>query len=256
MKIHLNQINLPTPLKKIKDQVLFRKNKLFYNYRQYVPLIKKFKNIHKGERCFIVATGPSINKTNLKLIKNEVTFGVNSLYSILDKFDLKTNYYAVSDGKVWERYSKPVSKLDTTLFISSDTGRMYLRQNTSGNAIILQTKGYMSVTGDFSTDISKYVVGGHTVVIDICLQVAYYMGFKEVYLLGCDCDYSGTKTHFDGSTPSNLTGMAIGEYDKVFKAYEVCKKVFENDGRKIYNATVGGKLEVFERKKLEDVING
>jgi hypothetical protein len=43
------------------------------------------------------------------------------------------------------------------------------------------------------------------------------------------------------------------DWEKLFKTYEVCKRVYEEDGRKIYNATVGGKLEVFERVKLEDL---
>src|SRR5262249_17760294 len=31
---------------------------------------------------------------------------------------------------------------------------------------------------------------GRTVVLDLCLPLAFGMGFKEVYLVGCDCDYS------------------------------------------------------------------
>jgi hypothetical protein len=37
----------------------------------------------------------------------------------------------------------------------------------------------------------------------------------------------------------------------VFAGYKRAKEVFEENGRKIYNSTVGGKLEIFERVPLE-----
>ena len=76
------------------------------------------------------------------------------------------------------------------------------------------------------------------------------MGFKEVYFLGCDSDYSGLH-RFDGSTTDNPRGR---EWEDIFNAYKICKRVHEEDGRKIINATVGGKLEVFKRMKLEELI--
>ena len=43
------------------------------------------KNIHTGERCFILATGPSLNKLDLSKIKDEYTIGVNGIYKIAHK---------------------------------------------------------------------------------------------------------------------------------------------------------------------------
>ena len=85
------------------------------------------------------------------------------------------------------------------------------------------------------------------------------MGFNEVYLLGCDCDYSKTH-HFHGKDYSYMDdqvkqSLALdSRNEEMFQSYRIIKNAFEKDGRKIYNATVGGKLEVFVRKKLEDVI--
>jgi len=246
-------MDLPMTMKKIKDKASFKINYLTLNkyFDKYEAKIKKLKDIHKDERCFIVGTGPSLKETNLSLLKNEIVFGVNSLYKAMDDFSCK--YYAISDIKVWNNHKKKVSSLDTLLFLSSEVGRKMVGGSLK-NTIFLKTKGYMSVTGEFSKDISKYVVGGHTVVIDVCLQVCFYMGFKEVYLLGCDCDYSGTQ-HFDGSESDNKKSVSVsGDWSRLFHVYEICKNTFEKDGRKIYNSTVGGKLEVFERKKLEEVV--
>ena len=40
----------------------------------------------------------------------------------------------------------------------------------------------------FSEDVARVVYGGATVTY-ACIQIAVYMGFKEIYLLGVDCNY-------------------------------------------------------------------
>ena len=46
----------------------------------------------------------------------------------------------------------------------------------------------------------------------------------------------------------------MGDWSKVLTSYETCKKAYEDDNREIINATVGGKLDIFKRKKLEEII--
>ena len=41
--------------------------------------LKQYKNKYDGKRCFIVATGPSLTVEDLSLLKNEITFGMNSI---------------------------------------------------------------------------------------------------------------------------------------------------------------------------------
>ena len=106
----------------------------------------------------------------------------------------------------------------------------------------------------FSSDISKGAYGGDTVIIDICIQLAFYMGFKSVYLIGCDCDYSGSH-RFDLKKSENKTTPAIeGDFSRIFNSYEVCNDFFESQNKKIINCTVGGKLEIFNRITLEQLM--
>jgi len=245
-------IELPQPLKKMKDEIRFKKDVASYRkkYEGNTRKLMKYKNIHKGKRIFILATGPSINKTNLKLLKDQIVMGVNSVYK-----KYPCTYYAISDKRVLVKNKEIINKVKKPIFFSSDAAKYYFTDLPQlDNVIALKTKGYMTVTKEFSKNAENYVVGGHTVVIDICLQLAYYMGAKEVYLIGCDSSYED-KDHFDNSKIDNMKGRgASDDWGRVFDAYEVCKKAFEADARKIYNATVGGKLEVFERKKLEEII--
>lgn len=226
----------------------------------YRDRLKEFKNLHKGQRCFIIGTGPSLNKTNLSLIKDEVIFGVNTLYTGLSKFGIACDYYAVSDPLAWQNHFRSMLEIDTILLLSGSAGKSYLsninyfQKFQKKEPIVIRQLGLMWSSKCFSKDLSVGTYNGDTVIIDICLQAAYYMGFKEVYLLGCDCDYTGGH-RFDGSVADNLQGAGVrGEWSKIFASYEICKRAYEQDGREIINATVGGKLEIFRRQKLEDII--
>lgn len=227
-------------------------------YRDHSYKLKNLKDIHKGQRCFIIGTGPSLNKTNLSLLKNEIIFGVNTLYRGLSRFGITCDYYAVSDVEVWKTHFKNILDLDTVLFLSSYTGKDYLsnlsfyQKFQKGDPIVIRDIGDIRSSGWLNKDLSMGAYWGSTVIIDICLQAAYYMGFKEVYLLGCDCDYTGVH-RFDGLPTENVVQ---DNWPTVFAAYKICKDVYESDGREIINASVGGDLEVFKREKLEKICRG
>jgi len=239
------------------DEIL---NYQFYKeFKKNQKKVKEFHNKHLGGRCFIVATGPSLNKTNLDPIKNEIVFGVNSLCTGLDKFGINCDYYVISDRVSWKRHSKCVLDLDTNLFPCYVAARHYIRdkpKNIKKEPYLIKGDGSILWAKKFPEDISRHVYAdGYTVII-VCLQIAYYMGFKEVYLVGCDCDYSN-EAHFDGKKAGVLTENRLKEgqhWKRVFSAYRICKQAFEGEGRKIYNSTVGGKLEVFERRNLEEAV--
>ena len=91
------------------------------------------------------------------------------------------------------------------------------------------------------------------------IQLAAYMGFKAIYLIGCDCNYSADNTVKKESYPDprmfdeKATGMPPN-ISYQFMAYEVGRQECEKKGITIYNATRGGMLEVFERVSLDEVL--
>jgi len=96
------------------------------DFKKYIPIIKKIKDCHKNKRCFIIGTGPSLNKTDLSLIKNEIIFGVNTLYRGLSHFNISCDYYAVSDICVWRKHYEEILRLKSKLFISGKVAENYL----------------------------------------------------------------------------------------------------------------------------------
>jgi len=221
-------------------------------YKQDRQRFKKLKNIHNGERCFLLGTGPSLKNTDVSLLKNEICFGVNSLLS--EDIGIKFKYYGLAGAN--EKCLNGIkTKKNSTLFLFRAAARMYFDLHSPiDNVIALKTNGLILKKKSIPHDIAKNVYGGGGTIIVPCLQICHYLGFKEVYLLGCDCNYEG-EAHFTDYERVPFTGSSEKKHwNKTFKAYEICKREFEKDGRKIYNSTAGGKLEVFERKKLVTLI--
>ncbi len=84
------------------------------------------------------------------------------------------------------------------------------------------------------------------------MQFAVYMGFKEIYLLGCDCDYCQPKKHFIEF--SHRHKIKTLESERVIYVHGEFKKFADSHGVKVVNCTRGGKLEVYPRMALEDVL--
>lgn len=224
-----------------------------------IKRIRSLENKHKGERVFVIGTGPSLNKTDFSLIQDEILFGVNTLYRGYEKFNISSQYYACSDGKVWGAHDEKLLQLDTTLFLTGNAAVSYQGNINYYQALqrqdplLLPFLGYVW-HGNFSTDLTRGTYNGDTIIIDICLQACLYMGFEKVYLLGCDCDYSGLH-RFDGLQTENVHGGGVSnQWGKSFVSYAICKQTYEANSKEIINCTPDGKLEIFRREELKDVI--
>jgi hypothetical protein len=80
------------------------------------------------------------------------------------------------------------------------------------------------------------------------------MGFKEIYLLGCDCYYSMDikKHHFTETVRIDPTFSTAP--NRMICGYKEAKKYADKHQIAIYNATRGGNLEVFDRVSLDDIL--
>ena len=59
--------------------------------------MSQFRNIHSGERCFILGCGPSLEHHDLASLKREVTFGMNGIFLAADWLGFDPTYYVVED---------------------------------------------------------------------------------------------------------------------------------------------------------------
>ena len=100
--------------------------------------IKRFQGIHNGERCFIVANGPSLLKTNLDLLANEITFGLNRIYLNFDKSSFRPTYYVSVNELILEQFATEISKLDMPKFLNWNRRSYY--GNPDSKTLFLKSK--------------------------------------------------------------------------------------------------------------------
>lgn len=230
---------------------------------------QNLKNTKKGKRCFIIGNGPSLNKLDLTLLKNEDTFGVNAIYLNYDKMQFHPTYYVVEDNLVAEdrkdeinNYKGPKHKFFGNYFrsiLKADENTMYIN--------LLRNYSDKKKFPLFSTNcVRKLGVGGS--VTYVCLQLAYHLGYENVYMIGFDHNYkipdsaiisNKRGTGFDITSTEDDVNHFNKDYfgkgyrwhdpnvDRMEVGFRKADNMFRADGRKVFNATVGGKLEAFER---------
>jgi len=222
--------------------------------------IKALHNRYKGERCFIVCTGPSLNFEDLDKISGEYSFGMNSILKILDKTKWKPTFYGIQDFNVYVKMEEFILNYssDNILIADSITNKTnVLPKSFIGFKLDFYGHKYISKRPKyrFSSNASSVVFDGFSITYSL-LQLAVYMGFKDIYLIGCDCNYSPNpeKQHFvsSGHVDPNATIMGKFQNGAFVKAKQYCSKHHVN----VFNATRGGCLEVFERVNLDSIIGG
>ena len=243
----------------------------FFNFftpiRRLLPRnkLQKYKNIHNGERCFIVATGPSLIMDDLELIKDEYIISVNSIILSKDKTNFRPTYYLLQDPFVYKKLKNAILEnpdyfVNPPIFGDIVRWRCFFDKKPKDviyyglnclNHVSFEERDWKY---GFSKDFAKEVIDGFSVTYS-AIQLAYYMGFTKVYLLGQDCNYSKEVNHFIsyGLEKNNCSDGAL----RMIKALDYLKNYLtQDDNFEIYNATRGGMLEVFERVNLEDVVSG
>lgn len=236
------------------------------------PRLRRFRNCHAGRRCFLVGNGPSLRAQDLSPMRGELVF-VTNRFVLHPQHDLiAPTYFCASDAKFMRDNMTPLvasllaeKAAKMTCFfphklkgILSRRGR-FARQRS----FYLRWNGKRIWRADaMSLDPTEGIYVGESVILDFCLPLAYYMGCREVYLVGCDTNYGldrapdysqGYFYDVKENPPFLRSDHGTVWYSHVCRSYEIAKRLFEADGRRIYNATAGGKLEVFPRVTLDDV---
>lgn len=246
----------------------------FLNYkRSHFPLfeegkiLKKLRNIHKGKRCFIIGNGPSLTSEDLDILKahNEITFAFNRIYHIFDSTSWRPTYYISQDERMLAGCQKEVGEIEAEMkFIPAEL-EWYSGIKIKGRTLFHLENYDFSKKPLFSEDIAKRVYNSNTVVYT-AIQIAVYMGFNEIYLIGVDHHFN-TSVNIEGriikddsvndyfSDKYNLDKdkLEIPNVDLSTITFEAAKNVLQNSLIKVYNATRGGRLNVFERINFDSL---
>lgn len=240
----------------------------------YRPRLRKLRDKYRNNsRCFLIGNGPSLNNTDLNALKDEVTFAVNSFFLKSRDLGWSPTFYLVEDHLVAEDRAHWINKLQGPIkLFPAYLGYAFPK---SDDTIFYNHRPRKSFPDgfDFSLEADKITYTGCTVTFSM-MQIAAYLGFKEINLIGVDASYEIPKdvneggqyavgvldmksddiNHFD----PNYFGKGFRWHDpqvnKMVEAYSEAKRVLSQTDQRIYNATVGGKLEVFERRDFNQIL--
>jgi len=219
--------------------------------------LKKYQNLYNGKRCFVIGNGPSLKNTDLSLLKDEFTFGMNRIYLAFEEWGFKTSFLVSVNDLVIEQCHNDFNGLRMPKFISwRSKDLLFPESQPDLNTHFL----YTTYTGPkFNNRIIDRFWEGATVTY-ICLQLAFCMGFSEVYLIGVDhsFDTKGKANQTIVSTGDDHNHFSPEYFGKGFRwqlpdldtsevSYQLAYQNYLTADRKIFDATVGGKLEIFPK---------
>ncbi len=253
----------------------------YYRRKKYLQeddpaYFRALKGGHAGERCFVIGNGPSLLPEDLDKLaaEGETCFGTNRIYCIYPQTKWRPDYYICFDMEAVSTLMQDIKDAgDYPKFINYKGARFGREEKDNIHYIFVADKfmadAFKQECPTLRDDVDKGVTRSATVTV-AAIEMAIYMGFKTIYLLGVDNNYS-LKRFRDGHVvkdtsvqTSYFAGMedprggdgterAVQAIDFMNDSYTISRTFAEERGVKIYNATRGGKLEVFERVDFDSL---
>tara|TARA_R110002111_G_scaffold99170_6_gene153280 strand:- start:137 stop:937 length:801 start_codon:yes stop_codon:yes gene_type:complete len=220
------------------------------------------KNAYKGKKAIIFCNGPSLNKVDFDYVMKSgcFIFGLNKINLLFDRTSLRPDCIVATNPLVIRQNSNFYNQTKIPLYIDF-FGFRHGFIKPRNNVIFFHS----GISEGFARDCSISINQGYTVTY-VALQLAFHLGFQKVALVGADHSFSTSgpanktvkskvpdESHFDPRYFSNVEWQLPDLFESEV-AYNRANKIYEAHGREIINCTVGGKLEVFKRRTLEDFI--
>jgi len=196
----------------------------------------------------------------MSLLNDFYTIGLNKIFLLFEKTGLRIDYHVCVNRYVIEQCSRDFLEMKCPSFVSYKHRNKLLEG--SDKAYFL---GDIHSKWKFFEDITTGISQGSTVTY-AALQIAFYLGFRRVFLIGIDHSFASKGTphkvetmkendinHFD---PNYFKGMKwqLPDLAGSEKAYKLAKDHFEQAGRSILDATVDGKLNIYPKIKFKEAI--
>lgn len=236
-----------------------------------IQRFQSLKNKYKGKRIFIVGNGPSLNFMPLYLLKDEYTFCFNRFSLMSERINWFPTFYAVTDDLVLKDQAKELNehiipKVKNAFFPDLHPSNLSVKKiiHNADNVLWLHVD-----KPDFSDCMPN--CGINKTVVNAAIQIAAYMGFTEIYLIGVDMTFGEQKVKKKNSRNWMSEGEDVNHFDpryfgkgrsyhnpgveEMLEKFAACKHFFDKRGVSIYNAGYGGKLEIFPRVCFEDILN-
>ena len=243
---------------------------------------KRFENVHKNDRCFILGSGHSILSQDLTKLKNEIVITQNHFQAHKDISIIAPKYHIVipkfhpadydNDWIEWIQDMEVKLPADTTFFFGSNTKALIETKTNLASRSFYIDSGFHAISlRKAKVDITKRIMNIPTVITQ-CITIALYMGFKKIYLTGFDLDQicrmsDRDNVRFYGHSQitrneaekkieddSGASGFDFFNYWMIWRQLNLLKNYAEAHGQEIVNVANGGLLNVFRRDNYDEVL--
>lgn len=251
-----------TTLVRVSRPVRYRWDKISYRRSGQAERLRALKNQHFDQPMLVVGNGPSLNNTPLSKFTGVHAIGMNKISLLFPRTDWRPSYIVAVNGFVMKQHADFFRRTDLPLLISWKGRGDVPPESKSSPYYLLELS-----QRDFSIAIDHGVGVGDTVTYT-ALQLAYYLGANPVILVGVDHSFSVTGpankyvkaegpdlNHFDESYFEKGSVWGLPNLPESELAYHRAKAAFEQEGREILDATVGGKLDVFPKVSIPEALD-
>lgn len=261
-------------LGKIKKRIIefFRYKFILEIYKNSInnslERILALKGKYANEDCFIIGNGPSLREMDLSKLKGKYCIFFNGAFDLRKYTTSDKCIHVCEDRLVFEDHKDALNSLDGLNFYPSDLSHMV----DSKNPIICEFhRGYPESKSDWppfvdlKSDAPIFYWGGTVAYFGI--QIAKWMGFKNIYIIGVDLAYSVPKSvvqagavltsteddpnHYKSSYFGKGLRWHVPMPERMLKAFS--RTADNKDMINIYNAGVGGNLNCFSRVDFNDI---
>ena len=238
--------------RKLLDLILFH---LYFKLRNDWTLIESFK--HKP--VLIVGNGPSLKKTPLdEISKGMISIGMNKINLIYAKTDWRPDIITCVNGFVIRQNKLFFNSTETVLILPIRA--FYLGIRPRKNILFVNLKDQRRINQRMERALST----GCTVTFT-ALQIAANLNPKSVNIVGVDHSFSYKK----GLSVQKFEGDDINHFSKDYfknhywglpdlegseQLYRISKKYFDNLSIPITDYTVDGKLKVFKKGLISELL--
>jgi len=243
---------------------------------------RKFKNLHAGERCFLLGSGHSITTQDLTKLKNEIVFTQNHFQAHKDISIIAPKYHVVipkfhpadydQDWIDWIQDMEAKLPSDTTFFWGTNTKELIESKTKLASRSYYVDTGFHAIClRKAKVDLTKRIMSVPTVITQ-CITIALYMGFSKIYLAGFDLDQICRMSNRDSirfyghsqitrneaekkiEDDSGASGFDFFNYWMIWRQLNLLKQYGDVNHQKIINVANGGLLNVFPRDDFDKVL--
>ena len=244
--------------------------------------------------CFLVGTGPSLADIDLHKLKDRVCFGVNGAIAKFGEAKFAPKYYAISTYDFFEKRFDMVREAvesgakcffpfwglckiceqdssilqNASVYLLDPLNQMYgipamsekAFDNWASNDPDIILHPNMRKKSDrvgFCMNMEKGYFHGENILYT-ALQHAYYIGYRRIFILGMDLNYSGpTPRFYENASDSRPTWIDASFERSIVPCFEIVRDMCEEKRIEVYNLSPESRLpqNIIPKISFEEVLD-